>query len=261
MKLLPITAVLCSALLLQGCIGAAVVGTAAVAGIGMKSAKLATSGVKRTAGLAQAGVEGSYGKLTKALENDEGSLERRDKLNANDVVGTDSSEIQNKLYSTDANSTSSSTNSNEVTGNDLISNPGDNSEVGNQVTAGGNQERTVTDVLSSNDLKPEDVERNVNNKDLNANSYNDVMTSENISDSNKQAVVTALTSNEGDTDNKQRTIQDILSNENTSPEAKQRLVNELLNGEGDTANKQRMINEIINGTDASSENRYTTTYC
>lgn len=32
MKLLPITAVLCSALLLQGCIGAAVVGTAAVAG-------------------------------------------------------------------------------------------------------------------------------------------------------------------------------------------------------------------------------------
>ncbi|WP_193016773.1 division/outer membrane stress-associated lipid-binding lipoprotein [Proteus sp. FME41] len=32
MKLLPIAAVLCSALLLQGCIGAAVVGTAAVAG-------------------------------------------------------------------------------------------------------------------------------------------------------------------------------------------------------------------------------------
>lgn len=32
MKLLPITAVLCSVLLLQGCIGAAVVGTAAVAG-------------------------------------------------------------------------------------------------------------------------------------------------------------------------------------------------------------------------------------
>lgn len=175
---------------------------------------------------------------------------------------------QEETYSTDINSAS-----------DEITNPNNvvtGVNTSDEVSAEGSvedKERNITDVLQSDLFEPEDAERMINNNELDQAKLAGVLADDNISDENKQILISEIMNGQGNIDDKQRMINDILlgndeqiadrqrnisdlvENNNLDDTTKQRMVNDILQGQSEVENKQRMINDILNNKDLTNESK------